>query len=719
MQDILQQMRNDGIEPPLPLIPDEKIHKFPVSAHDKKNSGWYRGFRNSTRNGIDFYVFLYGNWRESPEPYKAISGVKLDKQDKARMQEQIRKAQRQAELEKKELQDKAAFRAKTHWETLSDSPGKNEYLDRKKIKALYGARLSGFDLHVPMRNVDGELKNIERIIGNGEIKKGFFGAQRIGLSHTIGELGDVVFICEGFSTGVAIHESLNAGVVCAFNSGNLVPVATEFAKKYPNRRIVVLGDNDQFPNKVGDIANVGAIKAEEAATGVGGKFLIPQFLDQELDRRPTDFKDLFDLRGPDEVRRQISGIDPEKRVDRYDAKYVVDHPYPDETPGTFVRRGTMANLIEMLRRLGVTVRYNVISKDEEILIPHAAFSIDNRANATLAHILDWCERCKIPHGNLVSYLTAIADSNPYNPVTTWIKSKPWDGQTRLAEFCGTIEAENEKIDSNVQFFKNTLMEKWMLSAIAAAFNPNGVSAHGVLTLQGAQNMGKTSWLKSLVPKDLSVVKDGVILNPHDKDSVFIAVSHWLVELGELDATFKRADIAQLKAFLTKETDTLRRPFAKKESTYARRTVFFGSVNESDFLRDPTGNRRFWAIQCEKINYQHGLDMQQVWAEFLVKYQRGETWILDADEIEFLNLGNEELQAVDPVEERIKEAFSWGAGNFETAMTATKVCQEIGIENPSELDARRAGRALRKLTGKKPRKSHGHSVFDVPLKIVTK
>ena len=134
------------------------------------------------------------------------------------------------------------------------------------------------------------------------------------------------------------------------------------------------------------------------------------------------------------------------------------------------------------------------------------------------------------------------------------------------------------------------------------------------------------------------------------------ISKWIVELGELDATFKQSDISQLKAFITQDSDTIRRPYARKESTYARRTVLFGSVNPKDYLKDPTGNRRFWTVRCTDIDYDYRVDMQQVWAEFKALFDKGETWYLNQDEIVALNAHNEDFSTVDPVEERIRHLF---------------------------------------------------------------
>ncbi len=369
-------------------------------------------------------------------------------------------------------------------------------------------------------------------------------------------------------------------------------------------------------------------------------------------------------------------------------------------------KSTLENVKELIGVLGINVRYNVISKEEEILIPNAQFTIDNKANATLAYIISWCNRVSVPTGNLSEFISSIADSNLYNPVTTWIESTPWDGESRLQDLYDTIASPTP--------LKNALMRKWLLSAVAAAYEPNGVSAHGVLVFRGAQYIGKTKWFKNLAPQELNVLKDGAIIRPDDKDSVFQIVSKWLVELGELDATFRKSDIAQLKAFITKDQDVLRRPYAKKESHYARRTIFFASVNEQCFLSDPTGNRRFWTIDCDAITWDHGINMQQLWAEVRELYRKGETWYLNTEENLALNQSNESFQQMDPIEEKIRSNFSWGDKIFSlTWLTATQICQKIGIERPNNQDAKKAGSAARKLVKEKPKDVNGLTRFPMP------
>jgi len=353
---------------------------------------------------------------------------------------------------------------------------------------------------------------------------------------------------------------------------------------------------------------------------------------------------------------------------------------------------SIENLREILNRIGVIVRYDIIRKREDYLIPGQGFTTDNRDNASLSWIISECAKFNYPTPKVPEFLTYLADKNQYNPVVTWIESKPWDGVERLPELYDTIWCKRNA-DNDL---KEMLIRKWMISAIAAAFSPDGVSASGVLVLQGEQSLGKTKWFLNLVPQNLDLTKDGLMLDPKSKDSVKQACSFWLVELGELDATFKRAEISQLKAFITNKLDVIRLPYARKDSHFARRTVFFGSVNPKEFLHDPTGNRRFWTIECEKINYTHNLNMQQIWAEVLHLYREGESHYLERDEIENLNAHNETFTASNPIHERLATMMDWDKPvEFWDWSTASMLLVSLGIDRPTPSEVASAGLYLAK------------------------
>jgi len=312
--------------------------------------------------------------------------------------------------------------------------------------------------------------------------------------------------------------------------------------------------------------------------------------------------------------------------------------------------------------------------------------------------------------HVAQFLITLADKNQYNPVATWIDSSGWDGVSRLEAFYATVRgpASGERI-------KKSLMRKWLIQAVAAAFSPDGIAGQGILTFVGPQNIGKTTWFQRLAPASLDAILTGHTLDMRSKDSIFIALSYWIVELGELDATFSKSEISALKSFTTQAMDKLRRPYAATESNFGRRTVFGGTVNESQYLNDPTGNRRFWSIEVDGFDLDSGIDMQQLWAEVKTLWEKGEGWVLNMQEMAELNIHNEEFMVVDPIEERLAAAFNWselGLGN-ELWVTATDSLMKIGVRDPSKGQTITAGRVLKKLNGGQRKKTNGRVVFLVP------
>ena len=371
---------------------------------------------------------------------------------------------------------------------------------------------------------------------------------------------------------------------------------------------------------------------------------------------------------------------------------------------------TLPNFYVLMDKLNYSVRYNVIKKAIELLIPNSAFTRDNRDNAAISHVLSECEIVRMPTKHVAQFLITLADKNQYNPVATWIDSSAWDGVSRLDDFYATV-----RVPAGGEKMKRKLMRKWLIQAVAAAFSPDGIAGQGILTFVGPQNIGKTTWFQRLAPAHLDAVLTGHTLDMRSKDSIFIALSYWIVELGELDATFSKSEISALKSFTTQAMDKLRRPYAATESNFGRRTVFGGTVNESQYLSDPTGNRRFWSIEVDGFDLDSGIDMQQLWAEVKGLWVGGENWALNMQEMGELNTHNEEFTVVDPIEERVAAAFNWselGLGN-DLWVTATDALLKIGVRDPSKGQTITAGRALKKLNGGQRKKTNGRVVFLVP------
>jgi hypothetical protein len=373
---------------------------------------------------------------------------------------------------------------------------------------------------------------------------------------------------------------------------------------------------------------------------------------------------------------------------------------------------TMDNLRVVCDNNDIVIRYNMIKKDDEILIKDTQWSIDNSKNASITWLRSACHKVEMRTTNLKNFVTLLADGNQFNPVVEWVNSREWDGVSRLNDLYATI-TENKDLCSRE--LKETVVLRWMVGAIAAAFSPVGVMVRGVLVFQGEQYTGKTRWIEALAPKELDLIKTGRSLVVHDKDSVKQILSSWISELGELDATFKKSDIAALKAFITSDMDELRRPYAAAESQYARRTVFAASVNDSKFLQDDTGNSRFMVIPIIALNHAHTLDMQQVWAEIYVLWKSGEKHYLSADEMAALNSHNENFTATDPIFEMIASHLNWESFSQTTCkwMQVSDVLRWIGKDNPSRFESISAGKAIKKINGGIIRKSHGKQLVAVP------
>lgn len=366
---------------------------------------------------------------------------------------------------------------------------------------------------------------------------------------------------------------------------------------------------------------------------------------------------------------------------------------------------TLANIKKLLQAYRIPVRFNVIRKDLDIEFPGIETPETNRLNRMFAEVMSMLNFHGMSTDNLGQFLLAIGDEFAFNPIAEWIDSVPWDQTSRLKNLYDTINAQDNDL-------KEVLIKKWMLGAVAAIYEPEGVSAALVLVLQGEQYLGKTNWFKNLVSGAAKrYAKDGLMINPADKDSVYICVQHWLVELAEIQSTFKKSDIDALKAFITSDRDIIRLPYGKAYSRFPRQTVFFGSVNEESYLADKTGNRRFATVACKSINHTHGLDMQQIWAEVKADYENGESWYLDQSELLKLNTENVNHEIIDPIEEEILNYYEWDNytvnSEYVSWKSATQILKEIGYKQIDRGSCTRTGAIVLKLNfGRRNRSSRG-------------
>lgn len=362
---------------------------------------------------------------------------------------------------------------------------------------------------------------------------------------------------------------------------------------------------------------------------------------------------------------------------------------------SFVRaQGTAENLFRLVSAYGVRIRYNELSRDVEISVNGKRPTGDLARNVSLSLIEDLCRINSYPYTQAGGHLDRLAAQDAYNPALDWVRSRRWDGGEYIRALfdCLTLADESKAAISW------TLFRKWFLGAAAILSGHANKFEHVLILVDPLGGLGKTRFFNSLCPKEFQA--DGVTLNPDDKDSVLLAVSKWLVELGEIGATFKKADIESLKAFLSRETDEIRPAYARAANQYQRRTAFFGSVNNVEFLMDDTNNRRFWPVQVSAVNYQHKVDVQQAWAEALALVEAGETWHLDPEENRAIAEHNESFRSKDAIEELILSGYDLDDLR-DRWLSATDVLRELGFDKPSVGEKRKAGALLHKLFVSRP------------------
>jgi putative DNA primase/helicase len=370
---------------------------------------------------------------------------------------------------------------------------------------------------------------------------------------------------------------------------------------------------------------------------------------------------------------------------------------------------TLPNMRALLTHQGVICRYNVIKKRIIHNIPNESFSSENEEESALACIYSFMKEAQLPVDGYKLYLTRISDENQYNPVLEWVRSKPWDGYSRLPELCATIESPEEEA-------KNLLIRRWLISAMHMALG-EGIDGAGCLVLQGPQDLGKTWWTKKLVPESLrkELIRTDATVDPKDKDQVSQVISYWICELGEIGATFRKSDLDALKSFITRDHDTMRRPYGEGDKRYPRRTALIASVDQMIYLHDTAGNRRFWTIPCTKINSFHEIDMQQLWAEILYLIEEHkESWRLEPDEKEHIRRINEEHMQIDPIMEMIQEKYRWDELDMVADWkTATQIAEDIGLRNISVGETRKVSGHVRKLNGDRSRQCGAKRLLFIP------
>lgn len=219
-------------------------------------------------------------------------------------------------------------------------------------------------------------------------------------------------------------------------------------------------------------------------------------------------------------------------------------------------------------------------------------------------------------------LQEVTQDNKFHPVREYLKELTWDGECRLDTlFIDYIGAEDTE-------YIRAVTRKWMCGAVARVMDP-GVKFDTAIVLYGSQGLGKSLILERLGRKWFN----NSLVDIKTKDALEQIQGSWIVELAELAPTYKN-DNEIVKAFISRTSDRFRSPYGRRTEEYPRQCVFAGSTNNLMFLKDRTGNRRFWPITGDKDRKTKNSwdlskdEIDQLWAEAFVYWSEGEPLVLE-------------------------------------------------------------------------------------------
>ncbi len=249
--------------------------------------------------------------------------------------------------------------------------------------------------------------------------------------------------------------------------------------------------------------------------------------------------------------------------------------------------------------------------------------------------------------NLEDALDIVSDNHKYHPIRDYLTKLEWDGKPRLETvFMRYLGVEDTKLN-------RAITRKTLTAAVTRVMRP-GCKFDYVTTFYGGQGAGKSSIIRKLSEPWFSDSLNKVT----GKDAMESIQGVWIVEMAELAAA-NRSEVEDTKHFVSKVDDYYRVPFYKRPQKFLRQCIFMATTNRMDFLKDDTGNRRFWPLTVNVKNAEKRWselqreEIDQIWAEAYQFYKKGEKLYLPEElEAEIAETQKSHMQLM-PYQEEIE------------------------------------------------------------------
>lgn len=341
-----------------------------------------------------------------------------------------------------------------------------------------------------------------------------------------------------------------------------------------------------------------------------------------------------------------------------------------------------------LQRENVGVRYNEFA-DRFLIDGLTGFGphFDDKASTRLRLLARSKYQLGVSREDWSDFLTDLGLYHRFHPVRDYLDSLTWDGKPRID---GWLVKYGEVADSEYARAVGAIV---LIAAVRRITEP-GVKFDEMLVLEGLQGKNKSTALATLAVRE-EWFSDDLPLDSDTKRFIEAIAGKWIVEAGELKG-MRKGEVDALKSTLSRRSDRARLAYGRQPVELPRQCVIIGSTNSEHYLKDPTGNRRFWPVRCGEFDVE-GLrrDRDQLWAEARVREARGDSIRLAPRLYPDAGREQEARRIADPFEEVIEPHLNGRTGK----LRSHDVWTIIGKADPSrrtQEDATRLGETMRRL-----------------------
>ena len=643
LDDVLGQFADHGLEPAQPLTFGKLTRCKTTQDKGKEKNGWYVIHEHRTEKNEVLIFGSFGDWRSGDSNKIKVKAGRMSQEERDVMRARQEEGKRRAAEIAANAARRAANRASGLFKRMPEK-GRSAYLDRKQIVGMgvrYAPRSGA--LLVPMSNARDQIVGLQVIYPEKQLDTGRdksywpYGMSKEGAFHLIGphpEPGEPVLVCEGYATGVSLHMATSLAVAIAFDAGNLSVVAKAMRERFPGRAMIVCRDDDwktKRPN--GEPWNPGEEKGSNAALIVGGQVVGPVF-SGERDIKWTDFNDLHCAEGLDAVRRQVLSV-----VRPPAAGGWKDQLARTENGSLIAHMQNVELILGNDERWAGVITFSAFSsKIVKLRTPPYGGGTGDWGDIDDIRVMKWLAQqynLRVKASSVIEAVSVVAHDNSFHPVRNYLNKLEWDRVPRLDTWLNTVMGVTQS------GYSAKVGKRWMISAVARVMRP-GCKADSVMILEGGQGEGKSTAM-SILGGDWFMDTPFAL---GDKDGFQAIRGKWIIELGELDS-FNKAESTKAKQFFSASTDTYRESYGRRTNDVPRQCVFVGTTNQDEYLKDATGNRRYWPVACTKVDLEQLREIRdQLWAEAMFCYEAGEIWWVNRDETAMFSEAQDERFVVD-------------------------------------------------------------------------